>query len=193
MRVAPLIAALCCLAAPLKAEVRWQLDCTTGQVGTMSVKGAEGAGVYAYLTLTVTNKTGREVPLSLGVWAETDVPNRTYRGLIDPVVKDAVEKQTGKTYKSLTEARGPIADGASVDILVSFGKIDGNVHVLDTHVLGLLDRVYRDKGKTYVEDKALVLHLERTGDEFERQNDLLKIKGSPKWVVLAPAKELKRA
>ena len=57
-------------------------------------------------------------------------------------------------------------------------------------MLGLVDRVFHDRGKSYVEDKALVLHVTRPGDEFERQNDLLRLK-SVKWVVLAPAKELK--
>jgi len=193
MRLAFALAAFVTLLAPARADVRWQLDCKPGSIGTLTLKGAEGPGTYAYATLTVTNKTGREIPLSLGVWAETDVAKRTYRGTTDVVVKGELERRTGKKWKTLTEARAePLADGASIDLFVCFGKIDPNVDVLDIHVLGLADRVFRDKGKTYVEDKALVLHVTRYGDEFTRQHDLLRLK-SVKWKVLEQAKEIKRA
>jgi hypothetical protein len=193
MRLAMVFAAVCCLAAPLRAEVRWQLDCKAGQVGTVTVNGAEGWGNYAYVTLTVSNHTGRDLPVSLGVWADSDVVNaKPYRGSIDPVVKEKVEAATGKTYKTLTDARGEkLAKDGSIDLIVTFGKIDAMAGTLDVNVLGLVDRVFRDKGKTFVEDKALVLHLVRPGDEYERQKDLLKVESS-KWVVLAPAKELVR-
>jgi len=192
MRFALLVAAHLSLAAPLRAEVRWQLDCKPGSIGTVTTKGVEGAGNYAYVVLTVSNKTGREVPVSLGVWAETDVPGRAYRGTIDPIVQAAVERRTGKSYKTLTEAReAPLADGASIDLLVSLGKIDPSVDVLDVHVLGLLDRVYRDRRKSLVEDRALVLHVTRNGDEFTRQHDLLRLERTT-WATLAPAQEIKR-
>ena len=193
MRFALVLATVACLATSAQAEVRWQLDCKTNAIGTITVKGAEGAGNYAYLTLTVTNNTGRDVPCSLGIWAETDVVGRTYRGAFDPVVKETIERRTGKSYKTLTEARAEkLANGASIDLLVSLGKIDPNVDVLDVNIMGLVDRVYRDKGKTLVEDKVLELHVTRPGDEFQRQNDLLKLDSS-KWKLLEPAKELKRA
>lgn len=193
MRLALILAAVCSLATPLRAEVRWQLDCSPGAIGTVTLRGVEGPGTYAYMTFTVSNKNGRDVPLSLGVWAETDVAGRTYRGAVDPLVKAAIERRTGKTFKTLTEAReAPLADGASIELFVSLGKIDPNVDLFRIHVLGLADRVYRDKGKTVVEDKALVFHVERNGDEFTRQHDLLRLK-SAKWVLLAPARELKRS
>ncbi len=193
MRFALIAVALCAFAAPLRADARWQLDCTANQISTVTLRGVEGAGNYGYMTFSVTNRTGREVPLSFGVWANTDVPGRLYRGTIDPVVKAAVEKATGKSFKTLTEIRGEkLADGASVDLIVSFGKLDPNVDLLDVHVQGLVDRVFRDKGKTYVEDKVLVLEAARPGDEFSRQYDLVKVK-KVKWVALEPAKELKRS
>jgi hypothetical protein len=193
MRIALALAAVVALASPSQAEVRWQLDCQPGRVGTVVANGLEGNGTYAWCTFTVTNKNGRDVPLSLGVWAETDVAGRTYRGTLDPVVKDAVERRTGKQYKTLTEARAtPLADGASIDVFVSFGKVDPSVDVFNVHILGLADRVYRDRGKVVVEDKAFVLTITRPGDEFSRQQDLLRVR-STKWVVLAPAKELKKA
>lgn len=193
MRFALIAVALACLAAPLRAEVRWQLDCKADKISTVTLRGVEGAGNYGYMTFTVSNRTGREVPLSFGVWANTDVPGRLYRGTIDPVVKEAVEKATGKTFKTLTEVRGEkLADGASVELIVSFGKLDPNVDLLDVHVQGLVDRVYRDKGKTWVEDKVMVLEAARPGDEFARQYDLVKVK-KVKWVILEQAKELKRS
>ena len=193
MRFAFALAAFVTLLAPAHAGVRWQLDCKPGSVGTITLRGVEGAGTYAYATMTVTNKTGADVPVSLGVWAETDISTRKYRGTTDPLVKAEIERRSSKTWKTLTEARAePLADGASIELFVCFGKIDPNVDVLDIHVLGLADRVYRDKGKTYVEDKALVIHTARPGDEFVRQHDLLRVK-TVKWKVLEPAKELKRA
>lgn len=201
MRFALIAAAVAFLAAPLRAEVRWQLDCKTNQVSSVTLSGkeprapapAEGAGTYGYMLFTVTNHNGRDVPLSLGVWAETDVPGRTYRGTIDPAVKLAVEQRTGKAYKTLTDVRGTmLADGESVDLIVSFGKLAPNVDLLGIRVQGLADRVYRDHGKTLVEDKLLLIEAARPGDEFLRQYDLIKVK-SVKWGLLAPAKELKRA
>ncbi len=194
MRFALVFAFLALLTAPLRAEVRWQLECQPNQIGTVTVRGIEGAGIYGYMTFTVTNKTGREVALSLGVWADTDVAgHKPYRGTIDPVVKEWIEARAGKTFKTLNEVRGEkLADGASVELMVSFGKLDANVDLLDINILGLCDRVYRDKGKTYVEDKVLRVEVVRPGDEFLRQYDLLRMKGVH-WKVLEPAKELKRA
>lgn len=192
MRLALPLAALALLAAPLRAEVRYTLDCQAGRVGTVTVDGVEGPGTYGYMVMTVTNGNGREVPLSLGVYAETNRPGRKYRGGNDPVVKAMVERKTGKSYKTLDEVRGKLADKGSVEVLVSFGKLDPNVSKLEVHVTGLVDRVYRDHGKTWVEDRALVFTLSRPGDEFERQNDLVKVTGR-RWKVLAEAKELKKA
>jgi hypothetical protein len=193
MRFAPIAIALAFLAAPLRAEVRWQLDAQLQQVSSVTVRGVEGPGNYAYMVVTVSNRTGREVPMSFGAWASTDVPGRAYRGTIDPIVKAAVERKSGKTYKTLTEVRGEkLPDGESVELLVSFGKIDPSVDFMDVHLQGLVDRVYRDKGKTWIEDKVLVLEAARPGDEFERQYDLIRVKRA-KWVALEPAKELKRS
>ncbi len=191
MRLALLIAAFTLLAAPLRAEVRWTLDCKVDSVGQIHLKGVEGEGDYAYVCLTVTNSTGKEVPLSLGAFAESDVPGRKYRGGNDPIVKEALERRTGKTWKTLEEARGKLADKESVDLLISFGKIDPNVDTLSANLTGLIDRVYRDRHKTWVEDRALVLTLSRPGDEFHRQQQLLKLTDK-RWKVLTEAKELRK-
>jgi len=185
------LAAFAFLAAPVRAEVRWTLDCQIESVGTLTTRGVEGAGNYAWMVISITNNNGREVPLSLGVYAETDVVGRKYRGSNDPVIKDAIEKRTGKTFKTLEEVRGKIADKESVEVFVSFGKIDPSVDTLSAHVTGLVDRVFRDKGRTFVEDRALVFTLFRPGDEFERQNDVIKVTGRY-WKVLSEAKELRK-
>lgn len=192
MRFALVCTALALLAAPLRAEVRYTLDCQAGRVGTVTTNGVEGPGTYGYMVLTVTNNNGREVPASLGVYAETNRAGRKYRGGNDPIIKAMVERTTGKTYKTLEEARGKLADKGSLEILVCFGKIDPNVSTLEVHVTGLVDRVFRDKGKTWVEDRALVFTLSRPGDEFERQNDVVKLTGR-RWKVLTAAKELRKA
>jgi hypothetical protein len=192
MRFALLIAAVAFLAAPLHAEVRYTLDCQAGKVGTVTTKGVEGPGTYGYMVITVTNTTGKEVPLSLGAWADTNIPGRKYRGSNDPVVKAMVERITGKSYKTLEESRGKLADKASVEVLITFGKLAPTVGTLTVNVTGLVDRVFRDHGKTWVEDRALVFTLARPGDEFERQNDVVKVTGK-RWKVLAEAKELRKA
>lgn len=191
MRFALLAAAFALFASPLRAEVRYTLDCQAARVGTVTTNGVEGPGTYGYLVITVTNNNGREVPLSLGAFADTNRPGRKYRGSNDPVVKAMVERQTGKSYKTLEEARGKLADKGSVEIFISFGKLDPNVSTLEVNVTGLVDRVYRDHGKTWVEDRALVFTLSRLGDEFERQNDVMKLAGR-RWKVLAEAKELRK-
>ena len=191
MRFALLTAAVAFLAAPLHAEVRYTLDCQAGKVGTVTTKGVEGPGTYGYMVITVTNNSGKEVKLSLGAWADTDVPGRKYRGSNDPVVKAMVERITGKSYKTLEESRGVLADKASVEVLITFGKLDPSVDTLTVNVTGLVDRVFRDHGKTWVEDRALVFTLSRPGDEFERQNDVVKLT-SKRWKVLAEAKELRK-
>lgn len=191
MRFALLAAALALFASPLRAEVRYTLDCQAERVGTVTTNGVEGPGTYGYLVITVTNNNGREIPVSLGAFAETNRAGHKYRGSNDPVVKAIVERQTGKTYKTLEEARGKLADKASLEVFISFGKLDPNVSTLDVNVTGLVDRVFRDKGKTWVEDRALVFTLHRPGDEFMRQNDVLSLAGR-KWKVLSEAKELRK-
>jgi hypothetical protein len=191
MRFALLFAAFTLFAAPARADVRWILDCKVDRVGSVHVKGVEGEGDYAYACLTVSNANGKEVPLSLGAFAETDVPGHKYRGGSDPIVKEAVERQTGKTYKTLEEARGKLADKGSEEVLVSLGKIDPSVHTLSVNLTGLIDRVYRDKHKTWVEDRALVLTVERPGDEYHRRDHLLKLTDK-RWKVLTEAKELRK-
>ena len=89
MRLALLIAAFTLFTAPLHADVRWTLDCKVDRVGTLHLKGVEGDGDYAFVCLTVTNNTGKEVPLSLGAWADTNVASRKYRG--DGVAKAALD------------------------------------------------------------------------------------------------------
>ena len=146
---------------PRSAEVRYTLDCQAGKVGTVTTKGVEGPGTYGYMVITVTNTTGKEVPLSLGAFADTNVPGHKYRGSNDPVVKAIVERITGKTYQTLEESRGKLADKASVEVLITFGKLAPTVSTLTVNVTGLVNRVFRDHGKTWVEDKALVFAAQR--------------------------------
>lgn len=191
MRIALILAAVALLAAPLRAGARWTLDCQAGRVGTVTVNGTEGPGTYGWMTIVVTNNSGKEAPLSLGVGADSDVAGRKYRGGNDPVVRAAVERIAGKAYKTLDEARGKLADKESAEIFISFGKLDPSVDTLDVSVLGLVDRVYRDKGHTYLEDRALHFMLARPGDEFERQNDVVKVVGRA-WKPVADAKETRK-
>jgi len=173
-------------------DVRWQLDMKPSHVGTVTCDGVQGNGTYLYMVFDVANKNGRDVPFKLSLQADTDVAGRSYRAVFDPVVKAAVERRKGKKFKTLSELRGTIEDGASASCIASFGKIDPNVDDFYIHVQGLKDRVFVDRYKTYVEDMALTFTYVRPGDEFYRQFDLLRFK-SRKWTTEKERAELRRA
>lgn len=71
---------------------------------------------------------------------------------------------------------GTIEKGATADGLANFGAIDPNADDFQVRVYGLYDPVFRDKqGRTWSERRVLVLSYSRTGDEYDRQNDEIRL------------------
>ena len=69
-----------------------------------------------------------------------------------------------------------LAAGASVDGLANFGAIDPNADDFEVRVYGLWDPVFRDRnGRTWAEKRVLVLKYSRTGDEYDRQYDAIRL------------------
>ena len=130
--------------------------------------------------------------MKLGIEAETDIVDKTYRATYDPIVKKAVERKMGRKFKTLSEARKePLADGEEIEIFVTLGKVDPNVDRLDFVVAGLKDRVYFDRYKAWVQDDLRLLTFVRKGDEFLRQHDLFTAKGD-RWITRKERQELRR-
>ncbi len=173
------------------ADARWTLDFKVDRAGTIVAKGAQGWGNYLYLIATLANSNGRDVPLSVGIDALTDVALRSYRGGHDPAVAKALTRKLGVEARSLFEVRGTLGDGASTQVLVVFGRVDANVDRFSFQVEGLRDRVYQDQYQWWVEDSILQVDFDRLGDEFGRQHDLLRFKGK-RWHG-EPRVALKRA
>ena len=72
-----------------------------------------------------------------------------------------------------------LAAGASADGLANFGAIDPNADTFDVRVYGLWDPVFRDRqGRSWVETRVLVLSYSRSGDEYDRQNDRIRLASS---------------
>lgn len=179
------------LSSPALAGSRWTLDFTPTRVGTVTVRGAQGPGTYLYMVCKVENKNDGTVPARLSLAAATDVAGRSYRGGFDPTVKSAVERRLGRELKSLHQSRADLASGNSVEFVVSFGKVDPNVDLFKISIHGLVDRVYGDQYKVWFEDKTLRLTYKRSGDEFYRPRDLLRLT-KREWQVLAPRREVPR-
>jgi hypothetical protein len=172
-----------------EANGRWGLTLKANTIASMTAKGVGGWGTYLYMVATITNPTDETVPLSLRVNVGTDVPNMTLHGSLDPLVRKAVEARLGRKLEGAHEI-AEIEAGESVEVIYTFGKLDVRVDTMTFDVVGLLDRVYMDNGKTKVQDTALRIHASRRGDELYRQKDRIRI-GKSEWVALAPPKEIR--
>jgi hypothetical protein len=182
---------IACLTTSALAGPRWTLDLKPVKVGTVTTRGLEGPGTYLFMVFELKNAGNDDAPVRLGIDVRTDVEGRAYRAGFDPIVKKAVERRLGRKLKSLNEARGTLGSDATVECVATFGKVDPNVDTFKLDVLGLSDRVYSDKYKTWVEDRILTLTYLRRGDELYRQHDLLSFQ-KKEWRLRVPRQELRR-
>jgi len=98
-----------------------------------------------------------------------------------------VERVTGKELQDARRgARQDRRQGDGRHPDISFGKLDPTSTRSTVNVTGLVDRVFRDHGKVWVEDRAPVFTLSRPGDEFERRTTGQGHR--PAWKVLAEAR-----
>jgi len=131
-----------------------------------------------YLTYTLENARDEAARPRLRIELRTET-EETYgdhrRAPAAKAVAKALKKDGG--YKSAVQIRAAdLAAGASVDGLAQFGRIDPNADYLEIRVYGLYDPVTRDrKGNLYSENRVLVLNYRRYGDEYNRQDDAIKL------------------
>jgi hypothetical protein len=169
---------------------RWKLDITYGTPDFVSLEDALGnIHLCWYLTYTVTNNTDQEIPLGIGIKAETDT-GKKYRDSIAPLAEKALKEKTGKEYKNaLAMRKGKIGPGDKIEAVALFGSLDPNWDVLTVHIAGLYDTVDVVDGKKFFEKKVLVISWERPGDEFESSVDPITFK-SKKWVIEGERREI---
>lgn len=177
------------LAGWARTEGRWILQTTRPTIATILTRGVEGPGTYLYMITTITNATEGAVPLNLRVDVATDVPNLSLRGAVDPLVRKAVQRRTGRKLVAAYEV-GEIEPGDSVDVIFTFGKLDARVDRMTFQIVGLVDRVYTDRGAPKVQDLALRVDASRRGDDMYRQRDEIRVHRR-EWVELAPAVDLR--
>lgn len=139
--------------------------------------GPTGAGQTNYILdykLSAATKTARKPAVRLELRTET---SKTFGDSYDAATWKAATKLLNlKEEPSSTAAlRGAELSG-SADVLANFGAIDPNADDFTVRVYGLWDPVYRDRlGRTWSENRVLVLTYKRSGDEYDRQLDAVRL------------------
>ena len=147
---------------------RWKLDIEYATPDWVSMTDALGNSYLVwYQTVKLTNNTDGDVPLKVKAIGKTD-SNKTYRGTINPLAHKALEKKTGKKYKTATDLmKGTLGSKKAMDAVHIYGKMDNESDDLTVRITGLVYPIDKVDGKLFFEKKVLVLSYNRPGDEFE--------------------------
>ena len=151
------------------------------ETGTMqpvfASTGGKGATNYV-LDYKASNAAGKDIRPGLRLELRTET-SKTYGDAYDAATSKAAAKALGRKdeLSSTAAIRGAdLASGSSADGLADFGAIDPNADTFQVRVYGLFDPVYRDKqGRTWVENRVVVLSYSRSGDEYDRQLDPIRL------------------
>jgi hypothetical protein len=141
--------------------------------------GSLGKGSTKYvLDYKLTNATDAAVKPGVRLELRTET-SKTFGDSYDAATWRAAKEALGRKEDPSSAASiraGELAGGASVDGLANFGAIDPNADRLTVRVYGLWDPVYRDRqGRTWAENRVLVLSYSRSGDEYDRQYDPIRL------------------
>ena len=163
---------------------RWKLEYEYSTPDYVAMKDALGKQhVCWFITYKVTNKSDKDIPLGIQISAETE-DKLKYLDSISPLAQKALEKKTGKKYKNALEMRkGTIGAKQSIEAVAFLGSLDPNFDFLYVTVDGLVDRISKEDGEMWYEQKVLVVTFYRPGDEFDSANDEITWK-SDEWKVL---------
>jgi hypothetical protein len=167
------------LSARAEAEGRWRLDFEPGDFANVVTRTGKKDSAQYYLSYTVKNggDEAREARLRIELRTETA---KTYADRYDAAASRAYAKAKGlKMAPSSTFGlrKSPLAAGAKVAGLATFGSIDPNADKLQVRVYGLWDPIVKDdKGHVWAERRVLVLDYERRGDEYRRAEDTIMLK-----------------
>jgi hypothetical protein len=169
---------------------------TKFEAGTLrAVVAGPGAGDKStsyLLDYTITNESGAARKPALRLEVRTKDTKRTHGDFYDAAAFKAFARET-RTAEPASTAKLRSSDldaGAKASGLADFGTIDPYSDSFQVRVYGLYDPVFRDKlGKTWWENRVLVLNYERTGDEYDRYRDpirlastVVELEGEPKAV-----------
>lgn len=127
----------------------------------------------------VTNESGAAAKPRLRLEVRTTDTKKTHGDAFDSAASKAwaAARRMKEAPASTSGLRGTELDaGATASGLANFGTIDPNSDEFQVRVYGLYDPVYRDRwGKTWSENRVLVLSYKRAGDEFDRHLDPLSL------------------
>ena len=190
------------LTVPGSGYDRWQMDFSHGKPGIVIVQNALNEGVpFMYFTFTLENDTGKDRNLLISIVARSDTEKRIEGEMVqvetraghDPLAMDLVKKkEKNKKLLSMIEVQGKIAAGEKKTAVALFRNPDPEMDAVEFRIEGLVDPIDVVGGKRYFENKVLVLHYKRPGDEFGAAEDPIKFV-KKEWVVDGERRELPSA
>jgi hypothetical protein len=180
---------------------RWTLDIETGHPSIVVARTALGEGTpFLYFTVKLTNDTGKDRDIDLSIVARSDTVKRVEgedvrvekRASADPRAMKLIVAKEKRKLLTMLEMQGAIKNGESKEGVAIFADPDPEMDRVEFRIHGLVDPIEVIDGKRYFEDKVLVLHYKRPGDEFGHTDDPL-IFVKKEWVIDGERRELPSA
>ena len=133
------------------------------------------------------------VPEFLFVTDDNGKEQQTYYDRIIPAAQAAISKRERREYKNSVEVVGPMPEetpyGAkiehSLDGVATWRGVDPTVAKFKVFMSGLSNgykKVEGPDGKDVIQRKTLVQEFWRPGDEFEQNEQEIRVVESPKWI-----------
>ncbi len=171
---------------------RWFIDVQYSKLKPISI-AAKGGGprrVFWYVTLKLTNKTGKARTLDLSARALTPQVKRApiaMPGLYPEVTSAIAKKERKKKLVNIFLASGELADGASKEIVILFPKLSRLANRIDVRVSGLTNTLYRAGKTVWREDTELSIKFHRIGDEYDVTRNQVRDMGKS-WMTVSRKK-----
>lgn len=145
---------------------------------------------YWYLTLEVSNDTGKSRRLALSARAETpDVKQKPLArpGLLPSVTKAIAKKEGLPKLENLLAASGRLPQGETRHFVVVFQDLSRLANHIDVRIAGFANTLYKAGKTVWREDTELSLRFHRIGDEFEVTRHEVR-RRRPRWVTVKRSK-----
>ena len=139
-----------------------------------------GGSARYHLAYTLTNagEEARKPAVRVELRTETD---KTYGDHFDAAAAKLAADAAGREtpYQSSAQIRrSDLEGGASIDRLEQIGRIDPNADEHEVSVYVLSDPIERTTKGVFSERRVLVLKFSRAGDEYDRQDDPIRLVSS---------------
>ncbi len=153
------------------AARRWNLEVENGMLKPIAVREGASRDTYRtfwYLTLKVTNRTGKSQRLSPMAEALTPQDHKHPRSLagLYPEIVEKISVREKRKLTNLLVAPKEIADGESLDLVLVFPRLSRISNTIEIRVSGLASRLYKVGRSSWIEDRVLSILFRRRGDEF---------------------------